>query len=96
VCCTGCLHAALLCCCVPAAAAASPQAVTNPTNTVYATKRLIGRGFKDEQTQKEMKVRGRGWGAALNAAGVHLSLGCSRLQGPCSAAAGTSRRSRIC
>jgi molecular chaperone DnaK (HSP70) len=32
--------------------------VTNPTNTVYATKRLIGRGFKDEQTQKEMKVRG--------------------------------------
>jgi molecular chaperone DnaK (HSP70) len=30
--------------------------VTNPTNTVYATKRLIGRAFKDEQTQKEMKV----------------------------------------
>lgn len=36
---------------------AKRQAVTNPTNTVYATKRLIGRGFKDEQTQKEMKVR---------------------------------------
>lgn len=34
----------------------TPQAVTNPTNTVYATKRLIGRSFKDEQTQKEMKV----------------------------------------
>lgn len=33
--------------------------MTNPTNTVYATKRLIGRTFKDEQTQKEMKVRGR-------------------------------------
>lgn len=32
------------------------QAVTNPTNTVYATKRLIGRSFKDEQTQKEMKM----------------------------------------
>jgi molecular chaperone DnaK (HSP70) len=36
------------------------QAVTNPTNTVYATKRLIGRAFKDEQTQKEMKVGGAG------------------------------------
>jgi len=35
---------------------AKRQAVTNPTNTVYATKRLIGRGFKDEQTQKEMKM----------------------------------------
>ena len=33
------------------------QAVTNPTNTVYATKRLIGRAFDDPQTQKEMKVR---------------------------------------
>eukprot|EP00882_Tetradesmus_deserticola_P000744 GHRQ01000812.1.p1 GENE.GHRQ01000812.1~~GHRQ01000812.1.p1 ORF type:complete len:666 (+),score=375.37 GHRQ01000812.1:203-2200(+) len=35
---------------------AKRQAVTNPTNTVYATKRLIGRAFKDEQTQKEMKM----------------------------------------
>jgi hypothetical protein len=43
-----------------------PQAVTNPTNTVYATKRLIGRAFDDPQTQKEMKVRAGvrvgGWG----------------------------------
>lgn len=41
--------------------------MTNPTNTVYATKRMIGRGIKDEQTQKEMKVRcmdgcDSGWG----------------------------------
>ncbi|KAF6257713.1 heat shock protein Hsp70C [Scenedesmus sp. NREL 46B-D3] len=35
---------------------AKRQAVTNPTNTVYATKRLIGRAFKDEQTQKETKM----------------------------------------
>ena len=35
---------------------AKRQAVTNPTNTLYATKRLIGRAFEDEQTQKEAKV----------------------------------------
>lgn len=33
------------------------QAVTNPTNTVYATKRLIGRPFDDPQTAKEAQVR---------------------------------------
>ena len=32
---------------------AKRQSVTNPTNTVYATKRLIGRSFSDDQTQKE-------------------------------------------
>ena len=30
--------------------------MTNPTNTLYATKRLIGRAFEDEQTQKEAKA----------------------------------------
>jgi len=30
--------------------------VTNPTNTVFGTKRLIGRRFDDPQTQKEMKM----------------------------------------
>ncbi|KAK9787267.1 hypothetical protein WJX73_004110 [Symbiochloris irregularis] len=35
---------------------AKRQAVTNPTNTVFATKRLIGRQFDDAQTQKEMKM----------------------------------------
>jgi len=35
---------------------AKRQAVTNPTNTVFGTKRLIGRRFEDPQTQKEMKM----------------------------------------
>ncbi|XP_047333940.1 heat shock 70 kDa protein, mitochondrial [Impatiens glandulifera] len=35
---------------------AKRQAVTNPTNTVFGTKRLIGRKFDDAQTQKEMKM----------------------------------------
>ncbi|KAF9609663.1 hypothetical protein IFM89_017842 [Coptis chinensis] len=35
---------------------AKRQSVTNPTNTVSGTKRLIGRRFDDPQTQKEMKM----------------------------------------
>jgi len=35
---------------------AKRQAVTNPENTVFATKRLIGRRFEDEDTQKDMKI----------------------------------------
>jgi molecular chaperone DnaK len=34
---------------------AKRQAVTNPTHTIFACKRLIGRRFEDELTQKEIK-----------------------------------------
>ncbi|EOA18008.1 hypothetical protein CARUB_v10006443mg [Capsella rubella] len=35
---------------------AKRQAVTNPTNTFFSTKRLIGVRYDDPQTQKEMKM----------------------------------------
>jgi molecular chaperone DnaK len=46
--------------------AAKRQAVTNPMNTVYAVKRLIGRKFKDDVVQKDIKMVPYGIVAADN------------------------------
>ena len=35
---------------------AKRQAVTNPTNTLYAIKRLIGRSFEDDKVVKEIET----------------------------------------
>merc|ERR1712048_1468341 len=35
---------------------AKRQAVTNPENTLFATKRLIGRRFDEDATKKDMKI----------------------------------------
>ncbi|MBN4076061.1 Hsp70 family protein, partial [Gammaproteobacteria bacterium AH-315-E17] len=35
---------------------AKRQAVTNPSNTLFAIKRLIGRKFKDDVVQKDIKM----------------------------------------
>src|SRR4030042_760898 len=37
-------------------APAKRQAVTNPRNTLYAIKRLIGRKFEEKEVQKDIKL----------------------------------------
>ena len=58
---------------------AKRQAVTNPENTIFAVKRLIGRGFGDPMTQKDMAlvpykiVRGGNGDAWVGAGGKDYS-----------------------
>merc|ERR1712032_1259655 len=58
---------------------AKRQAVTNPENTVFATKRLIGRRFDDPATQKDMKnlpykvIKAKNGDAWVEAAGESYS-----------------------
>jgi len=58
---------------------AKRQAVTNPENTVFATKRLIGRRFDEPATQKDMKnlpykvIKGKNGDAWVEMAGEKYS-----------------------
>merc|ERR1712190_684099 len=58
---------------------AKRQAVTNPENTVFATKRLIGRRFDDDATKKDMKnlpykvIKAKNGDAWVEAAGESYS-----------------------
>jgi len=58
---------------------AKRQAVTNPENTVFATKRLIGRRFNEDATQKDIKnlpykiIKGTNGDAWVEAAGEKYS-----------------------
>src|SRR3546814_5142479 len=65
---------------------AKRQAVTNPENTVFAVKRLIGRRFNDPMTQKDMGlvpykiVKGSNGDAWVHAGGERSEEHTSELQ----------------
>ncbi|MDZ7786432.1 MAG: molecular chaperone DnaK [Candidatus Saccharibacteria bacterium] len=49
------------------------QQVTNPTNTIYEVKRLIGRDFKDEEVQRDIKLMG--YDIVKSGQGVKVKMG---------------------
>ncbi|MFW5888336.1 MAG: molecular chaperone DnaK [Patescibacteria group bacterium] len=52
---------------------AKRQAVTNPANTVYAVKRLIGRKYEDEEVQRDIK--GAPYEIVKSGQGVKVKMG---------------------
>ncbi|MCW5197279.1 molecular chaperone DnaK [Buchnera aphidicola] len=58
---------------------AKRQAITNPKNTLFAIKRLIGRKFKDEEVQRDIKImpyqiiNSKNGDAWINITGKHIA-----------------------